>query len=316
MTLRQFKTSVPGAIGTAMEEFEKEFTYPLGDSGRFRIVHGHDYLKFFQAMGESVLLIAENEDCVLGSIMRVKRRIHRPGASVGEVTAHYLCDLKLRGTSRGSLILARLIRETKIAIEADGSTACYCVVMEGTGRLPTDYTGRLGVPRFQRLAAITILRLSGETGNSAEIRVVDEQEFESVHSRIVQPGFHAARGQSKLRSAMEPMHLIADSGDTCGILEDTRLGKRLILESGDELLSAHLSAFNYRNPESAASVLKHAVGLARENSTPAVFVAIPNSELPVLRPFLSGLDVTEAPAVVYGHGFEAGENWWIDTAEI
>jgi len=315
MTLRQFTTSVPPAIGAAMEEFEKEFTYPLGSSGRFRIRHGPDYLRFFQAMGESMLLVAENEGRVLGSIMRVKRRIIRSGESVEVIEAHYLCDLKLRGTSRGSRVLARLIRETKIAIEADESTACYCVVMAGTGRLPTDYTGRLGVPEFQRLADITILRLSGGTEESLKSHVVDEHEFESVHSRIVQPGFRAARGKSKLRSAMEPVHLIA-SGDACGILEDTRLGKRLILESGDELLSAHLSAFKYRNPESAASVLKHAVGLARANSTPAVFVAIPDRELPLLRPFLSGLDVTEAPAVVYGHGFEVGENWWIDTAEI
>jgi hypothetical protein len=106
--------------------------------------------------------------------------------------------------------------------------------------------------------------------------------------------------------------LIDKEGAACGVLEDTRRGKRLFMECGGEMVSAHVSAFAYRTPAAGARILRAATARA---GIP-VFAAVPGGELPRLMPMLEGLEVGVSLASVYGHGFEAGRRWWIDSAEI
>lgn len=96
------------------------------------------------------------------------------------------------------------------------------------------------------------------------------------------------------------------------MLEDTRRGKRLWLESGGELVSAHLSGFAYATPEAGAELLAAAVLRAGG----PFFVALPFREWETVRPLLDRLNFTEAEAAVYGHDLETGYDWWVDTAEI
>jgi hypothetical protein len=321
MNLQHFTSQIPDSVSQALADFEKDFTYPLGTSCRFRISHGDDYLRFFRSMGKADLLVVGTDERVMGGIARAEKRLSifpkTTSASQMQV-AHYLCDLKVRTEARGSMALPRLIRETKRQIEASGTRACFSVVMDGTGRLPTDYTGRLGVPKFGRLAGITILRLS-ESGvgmKPCSSRVVDPTVFAAISAHIHHPGFRAGGGNRRLRSLMEPVCLASLSGDACGILEDTRRAKRLILETGEELLSAHFSGFHYRSPEAGGLLLQDAVAFARTEGISAVFTAVPSAKWPLLQPHLASLDVTEAPATIYGNELDSGLDWWIDTAEI
>lgn len=310
---------VPSTMAGALSEFEEEFNYPLGSACRFRISHGDDYLGFFRAMGEATLVVAEDGGEISGAIARVrKEKNFRDGNSVETLAAHYLCDLKVRADQRGRMVLPRLFRETKRQIEASDSQACYSVVMAGTGRLPTDYTGRLGIPKFDHLADITILRIAGGggSGRTPECRVVDAAEFSAVGKSMKLPGYQSPTRASTGRSLSTPVHLVSGEGDACGIIEDTRRTKRLFLESGEELMSAHLTAFRYRDPSAAGALLHGAVELARMAGFPAIFTAAPSGGLEVLLPFLRGLDVTEAPATVFGIGMKPGMDWWVDTAEI
>ena len=61
--------------GPEVAAFEREFTYPLGNSTRFRISHGEDYLPFFQAMGEAEVLLLEKAGLVQGVLSRVARSL-------------------------------------------------------------------------------------------------------------------------------------------------------------------------------------------------------------------------------------------------
>jgi hypothetical protein len=300
-------------------EFEREFTYPLGHGCRFRISHGEDYLGFFRSMGEATLVVTEDMGRITGSIARVQKRLRNgTGGSVVEIAAHYLCDLKVRADCRGTLVLPRLIRETKRQIEASESLACYSVVMSGTGRLPTDYTGRLGVPKFEKLADMTILRLAaGDSGmKSMTSRIVSPLEILAVHEGIELSGYQSAVQGLPGRSLSTPVHLVAGNGDACGTLEDTRRVKRLFLDSGEELITAHLAGFRYKTPRAGGLFLAEAVEFARSAGFPAVFTAVPSCRIESLRPYLGCLDVTEAPAMVYGVGLESGAEWWLDTSEI
>lgn len=315
MKLHRFMEEVPAATGRALAEFEREFTYPLGPSERFRISHGEDYLPFFRAIGEAELLAVEEAGRIVGGIARVRRRLEfRRGAgeTVQDSVAHYMCDLKVAAAARGTSVLARLIRETKRVIEASDSRACYCVVMEGTGRLPTDYTGRLGVPRFEKVGEIVILRVSPGGPFVKRGRVISLNDFAQVRGRVAQEGYTATGGESAHRSWRSPLPLVTPDGDACGMLEDTRRGKRLWLESGRELVSAHLSGFAYATAEAGAALLAAAVVRAEG----PFFVALPVRQMEAMRPLLDGLHFTEAAASVFGHDMESGHDWWVDTAEI
>lgn len=315
MKLHRFTEEVPSEMGRALAEFEREFSYPLGPAERFRISHGEDYLPFFKAIGKPVLLAMEDAGKVVGGIARVGRRLELrcgEGEVAEESVAHYLCDLKVATAARGTRVLGRLIGETKREIETSDSRACYCVVMEGTGRLPTDYTGRLGVPRFERVGEIVILRISPGGPFVKRGQVISMKDFAAVRGRLARAGYTATGGESSHRSWMSPLPLVTPDGDACGVLEDTRRGKRLWLESGGELVSAHLSGFAYATPEAGAELLAAAVLRAGG----PFFVALPVREMEVIRPLLEGLNFTEAEAAVYGHALEMGHDWWVDTAEI
>jgi hypothetical protein len=313
MKMHRFTEEIPAGIGRALAAFEQEFSYPLGPLQRFRISHGEDYLPFFRAIGRPVLLAAEQHGKVTGVIARVDRGLEWRREGVGEVfAAHYLCDLKVAPAARGSRTLARLIAATKHEIEASESQACYGVVMDGTGRLPTDYTGRLGVPRFDKLGEIVIVRIFPGGTMATRCRVISRTDFMKVRDRLARPGFVATGGESRHRSWMSPLPLVTPAGDACGLLEDTRRGKRLFLDAGGELISAHLSGFAYATPAAGAHLL--AAALVRAQGP--FFVALPRRQWETLRPMMGGLDFTTASATVYGHGLEAGHDWWVDTAEI
>ena len=314
MKLYRFTGQVPSAMGRALAEFEREFFYPLGPSERFRISHGEDYLPFFRAIGEATILVMEKAGKVVGGIARVRRRLElrrEAGAVVEASVAHYLCDLKVAAAARGTAVLARLIGETKQGIEAGESRACYCVVMAGTGRLPTNYTGRLGVPRFEKVGEIVILRISPGGPLVKRFRVISIKDFATVRGRLARGGYTATGGESEHRSWMYPLPLVTRGGDACGLLEDTRRGKRLFLGSGGELVSVHLSGFAYATPEAGAELL---AAVVRWGSP--FFVALPLRAMEAMRPLLDGLNFTEAGACIYGHGLECGHDWWVDTAEI
>ena len=315
MKLHRFTEDVPAATGRVLAEFEREFSYPMGPSERFRISHGENYLPFFRAIGEPVLLAMEEGGKILGGIARVRRHLElrrQTGAVAESSVAHYLCDLKVTAAARGTTVLARLIGETKRGIEASDSRACYCVVMAGTGRLPTDYTGRLGVPRFEKVGEIVILRISPGGSFVKGCRVISTKDFAAVRGWLARVGYTATGGESEYRSWMGQLPLVTPSGEACGMLEDTRRGKRLWLESGGEMVSAHLSGFAYATPEAGAELLASAVVRAQG----PFFVALPLRQMEAMRPLLEGLEFTEAEATVYGHDLEKGHDWWVDTAEI
>jgi hypothetical protein len=173
-----------------------------------------------------------------------------PGGLACKTPSHYLADLKVRADWRGSRVLSRLMREAKRQIETSDTIECFSVVMGGTGRLPTDYTGRLGVPPFEKLGEITILRLAlgGRARKSMSCRIVTLDVIRSVVEGMGLTGYQCDTSEHPFRSQIVPVHLVSGKDDACATLEDTRRVKRLFLDTGEEWGSAHLSSFRYRTP--------------------------------------------------------------------
>ncbi|MFG2632233.1 hypothetical protein [Streptomyces sp. NPDC048473] len=116
-------------LAAALEVFEEQFTYPLGSDGTFRISHAPDYPRFFRAMGECAVFVAEREGQVHGTLGAALRRLRSPDGREG--IAGYLGDLKVLPSARGGLTLLRLMR-AGLAVNADRATSMFSVVMGGT----------------------------------------------------------------------------------------------------------------------------------------------------------------------------------------
>jgi len=291
-------------LGEALERFERRFDYPLGPEARFCISHGTNYLTFFAAMGRAQVYVAERAGVVLGTLAHIERE-----AVLGDLQErrlmHYLCDLKVAPEARGGRVLARLMAEARRRIAASSSHACYAVVMSGTGKLPTDYTGRLDVPEFPCAAEIMILRISSRVGAA----VFNGGELGGNLS-----GVRFSKGHAEQRSLMRP-ELLEVAGAS-GVLEDTRRGKRLWSSQGAELMNAHVSQLRFDSAASCAALLDRALVKALQAGFEAIFAAMPLRIWKEMRKGLEGFQIQEAPAAVYGYDLPAGLDWWIDTAEI
>ncbi|MGV3663221.1 MAG: N-acetyltransferase [Prosthecobacter sp.] len=303
LTLHRLHEPPPEWLGAALERFEHQFTYPLGEHARFRISHGRDYLPFFAAMGQATLLVAEAGGEVLGTLARVERWIMRHGEMSVRQMVHYLADLKVSPTACGGRVLARLLAEAKADILRSRSRSCYGIVMQGTGRLPTDYTGRLGVPVFERLAEIMVLRVSTGPGQA---------DMPQVAAAPALPACVVTGGTRGMRSLMLPVPI---PGSTAW-LEDTRRGKTLWTDAGEEMVSAHLTGFHFNDPAEGAAIIQAALPKVEAAGMKALFTAVPASACAALLAALPGVPVQASPATIFGVNLPSSYDWWVDTAEI
>lgn len=303
-------------LGEALARFELQFRYPLGITRSFRISHGRDYLTFFQAIGEARLFVVERQGAVLGTLAAITRTVQFPGGEARRVA--YLCDLKAAPEARGGRTLLSLMSAVRNRLDAPCGGLAYAVVMDGTARTPATYTGTLNLPAFEKLGQLVILRIptKGARTSDGRLRTTNPSTVQAIHDRLTRGQFIPAGGVPATRSQLEPAYLELADGCACGVLEDTRRGKRLFDDKGDEILSAHLSRFAYASNSDATEFLGRVIGLAKEAGFPALFTAVPICDAAKIVDGLSIADTLLAPATVYGCGFRERETWRIDTSEI
>jgi hypothetical protein len=313
--VHRLETVPPPALAHALQEFEREFSYPLGPGRSFRIAHGDDYPRFFRAMGQAACFVAEAHGRVLGTLAVAIRRLGWPDGT--ERAAAYLADLKVTAGSRGGGRTLLALGRAAAAWAKGAADAGFSVVMDGTAATPERYTGRLGFPAFGVLAKIAVLRIASpgaraEIGSYRHDAVAAARCYRDLSGgRYWSPG-----GDPASRSLMAPIWLLDPSGAACGRLEDTRHGKRLIADDGSELVSAHLACFAFRDVPAGAGLLRAAVSMAADLGCPALFVAVGACEAGAVADALTGYEVTVAPATVYGVGPDTGVSWNINTSEI
>jgi hypothetical protein len=260
-------------------------------------------------MGEATVLVAEVQGRVLGSLAITLRRLLLPSGE--ERAVAYLADLKVDQEARTGFVLRRLMAAAAEIVRPAG--AAVAVVMEGTRVTPIEYTGRVGIPTFEVLGRIAVLRLSTSQQPQAPEPVPGNGA--SLFRHLSRGRYAPIGGQPQERSQIDARWLIDPFGRACGLLEDTRRGKRLIADDGSELISAHLSCFAYHQAEDGARLLRRALAEAGHGGFPALFVAVPEDEAGDLLSCLNLGDVVVAPAVVYGVGLPPGI-WNINTSEI
>src|SRR5262249_53519101 len=140
------------------------------------------------------------------------------------------------------------------------------------------YSGRVGIPAFRELGKVLVLRIETSASRSAAEAaesIASEAQALETHRHLSAGAYASSGGRAAERSETEPVWLRLPNGSACGRLEDTRRAKRLHASDGSELVSAHLSCFAFRTPESARALLEEAARMGSIVGLPAMFVSVP-----------------------------------------
>lgn len=334
MNILVLRNSPELKLTSALDIFEREFTYPLGSDRRFRIAHGGDgsagnAWDFFRALGDAaVYVVAEQQDRVIGTIGAALRPLVRPDGTAA--VGLYIGDLKIVENHRSGLVLYRLFQALKTWTVTHAPLAdslAYSIVMEGTAVTPAGYSGRLGFPPFTPLGSSTILWLhtACEPAKHPSALPVSAQLGQSAFSTFAQGYYHVsdpvpnelAGGPANLRSQLTPAWLISTDSKACGRLEDTLLAKRLWTTAGDEMRSAHLSHFAFSDIHSGIALVNAALGHAATAGYPMLFVAVPSTTTDIWRQWFSTRLRSVATAHIFGTANTLPPGpWLINTADI
>jgi hypothetical protein len=315
MNLHRLQGPPAPALEGALAEFEAQFTYPLGPGRTFRISHGADYPRFFRAIGDASCFVAERQGRVLGVVSVAVMPLLLPDG--GERPVAYIGDLKVAVDVRGGPVFLRLARAGEGWLRPR-VTAAFGVVMAGTAATPEAYTGRVGIPAFRLLGKVIVLRLATAEGPPAadERFTATAGHVLACYRRLSRARCASLGGTPAERSETAPAWLMHPDGLACGLLEDTRRGKRLFADDGTEMCSAHLSCFAFRGPAAGAELLHAARRLAARRGFPALFVSVAEPDAEALGQALGPVERVTAPATVYGAGLPEGPAWNINTSEI
>ena len=323
MHIHRFEEAPPAAVASALERFERQFTYPLGVGQSFHISHGEDYPRFFRAIGgpgAGVSFVAEDDGGeILGTLGVALRPVQLPGGGV--VTSAYLGDLKTSPDARRARTLVALAARAYSWGRGRGATMAYGVVMDGTPRSPSTYSGRFGIPAFGVVGRVCVLRLPVPATGPGEEAAYETgvETLESRYQALSVGRFAPLGGGAEWRASRAPLFLVEPEGCACGVLEDTRRAKRLLLGDGGEMVSSHLSKFAYADVRAGVALLRQALARCRQRTlAPALFVSVPEIDTAAFVRLLGdGPDIVQAPATIYGAGFAAShEPWNLSTAEI
>jgi len=302
--------SVPSDLNEKMSEFEQSFRYPLGDSGTFSISHGDDYSRFFRAMGKSRIYLACYQGEIVGSLAMVQRPLCQNGKTVNSL---YIGDLKIK--RKNGRILYCLIKEAHDDNIELRDIPQYGVMMKGTEKRPSDYTGRMGLPKFKNMGEVAIIRIP--VINEAGQKKYDQIGLPgaiALAEELRQTKYSFPMGRPKIRSLNVPQGFCLSDKTAVCILEDTLTAKRLFNDKGNEIVSGHLSSFQYGSAREGLELIKAIMPEAAENSYPALFFSVPLEDKEI---FLNGIEGAHcAPAFVYGRNMEKAKRWQLNTSEI
>jgi hypothetical protein len=302
MKIHRIADTPPLDLAPKLADFEKEFIYPLGSSASFTISHGADYSLFFRGMGKACVYLAETSGEIVGAQAVVERSVSL--ADGGEIPASYFCDTKIVSRMRGRMVLGRLAMAACKDTLAAGINAGFSVVMDGS-KTTDQHTGRLGIPQFDELARLVILRFD----TAAEFK-----GFPIDATRTIGNWHRPHGGDPAISSEMEPRELAVNGAS--GLLVDTRRGKRLWKSDGTEMVSAHLTSLEFSSVSALSLLVQDALEVSHEMEIPGLFLALPEKTFAdeALAKAVAGC-ATIAGATIFGTGLPEGD-WMINTSEI
>ncbi|NQZ57313.1 MAG: hypothetical protein HRT88_07565 [Lentisphaeraceae bacterium] len=304
--------NVPALIIDEMHEFERSFQYPLGEAGSFRISHGEDYGRFFRSIGKCRIYLARQDgNKVLGSLAVVQRPLKQKGTLINSL---YIGDLKLLPQAGGKVLYC-MMHEAYQDFYEERQWPMYSIMMKGTRRAPSDYTGRLGLPKFRLQGKISIFRIPVNVHfNKQACEEIELEEAQLLAEALNSSDYSLPMTRAAVRSKHKPRAFALKNNSAVCVVEDTMASKRIFDECDEEIVSAHLSSFQSENINCAGSLIKALMPQLAQAGYPALFFAVPQCDAMEFSELMP--QAQRADAMVYGRNLEFGENWQVNTSEI
>ena len=187
--------------------------------------------------------------------------------------------------------------------------------MKGTERRPSDYTGRMGLPKFKNMGEVGIMRVPVQKSyNKGKYSQIGLSGALSLAEELRDQEYSFPIGRPNIRSLNEPKGFCLEDKSSVCILEDTLTAKRLFDDEGKEIVSGHLSSFQYGKPKEGVQLIQSIMPEAEVNGYPALFFSVPIEDKNIFLKELEGSNC--APAFVYGRNMERAHRWQLNTSEI
>ena len=314
MKLYQLNEKPDAPLSKALQTFEREFQYPLGENATFTISHGDDYANFYRSMGEATCFLLKKREEIIGSFCYALRSMVKKENNRKKRIA-YLGDLKILPSYKNTRAYY-LLAKNMLSILSGKVDSAIGVVMKGTQKVPTQYTGKLNIPYFNPIEEISILQIKTEKQYPAHpVETTTAEDFLIAYTNNCSQDYFLP-SDPDARSALQPQWLVTGDQSACGLLEDTLHAKRLFDQNLNEIVSAHLSYFSFKEHTAAITLIKHALSISYSNHYPNLFLALNYDDFKRLQPHLSELHYTVSKATIFGAGAINNLRLNINTSEI
>ncbi len=300
----------------ALAVYESKFLYALPGERYFRIDYGSDRSAFVRSLGTGwCLLAAERDGQIAGTLEMALRELRDPGGECRP--AVYYTEVRLLPEVRRGTVAARLLQRAAAWAKARAAQS-FCIANEATATKPSDYSGRLGIPKQRELSKLAIIRIPvvprpGPLPDSPFL--APEETGHAVYEKLSSGCWHFTPSGGKERSSLPPQWLVHPRGTACARLEDRRAVLRLVSPEG-ELRPAFLSCLAFSNAAHARELIGHAVAIAASLSCHALRFCAGPQELQSLRA-AGWCPIPAAGAAIYGDtDLPASTGWIVNAAEI
>ncbi len=272
-------------------------------------------------MGDSVIVVVENEGKILGVLSAAIRKLHLTENKTEKWL--YIGDVKIEPSERGRHVLKRLFVATRTWV-GNRCTKGYSVVMDGTGVTPHMYTGRLGIPEFRAIQSVKLLAFSTQSfkQHSVDSAMVHMSEDPSSFAEIMKairtrsPAPRWSIENITFRSRLSPVCFTVPRTGCIGFLEDTRCAKRLYDSDSDELLYAHMSNVQYESIEELVPIVVEAARTAHTHGLTHMLLAVPATECSILTDAFDKTQYDVFSSTVYATEKTKGYEIPISSSEI
>jgi ribosomal protein S18 acetylase RimI-like enzyme len=138
-----------------------ELTSDAGMAGEtsLRIDRSPDFFKLLELRGESIVIIALDDDIIIGSLCISQQNVYINGE---KSIIHYIGDFKVSEKYRNQGIGLQLSNEMAKYALASGIDICFINVSKGNTKPFSFFKGRTGIPDFENIGNFKIHQLIGK----------------------------------------------------------------------------------------------------------------------------------------------------------
>ena len=326
-TLATFRRSLSGAAGLRIDQLPAG---PLPDDLLHRIREfehriatidavgtpticdqGRDYTAYWRTAGRGVHLFTatDADGRIVGVAAAMGMRLVMPTGRVRRAT--YLGHFRVLPECRFGSTVGMLGARMALASALQGWTA-FGVVLNHTSFTPQRVASSIGIGAYRAIGTQRLVYFptdAAEPGDRAGVREVTEAEVRRAYADFTRGMIRASGGNPHARSLRPPRWIMSADGNACACIEDSERLRRWHGADGAPVRMSTLTFFGWRDPRSAAAIVRGAMTIVASEGVPRVRALLDISMAEQVAPH-----VGVPPSVVHDFQLNAASPWGLPRA--